>query len=81
MRHILVSVRVYVYSVGLAQRRAARFVAMIPFIQDTEAFIASCELWATTDQMFQMLSGGLDFIICRNTTLKLLSFRLIVRLV
>ncbi len=47
----------FTHSIALKLRRLARFVAMIPFLSDTETFIGGCDLWATSDQFFQMLSG------------------------
>jgi hypothetical protein len=38
-------------------RRLARFVALIPFLSDTEAFIGSYDLWTSSDQFFQMHGG------------------------
>ena len=33
-------------------------MSMIPFLKDTEAFVGSCDLWTTSDQLFQMNAGA-----------------------
>ncbi|XP_065174860.1 coiled-coil and C2 domain-containing protein 2A-like [Sycon ciliatum] len=37
--------------------RAAHFVSMIPFVPDTTAFSGTCDLWSTSQEFLQMLSG------------------------
>lgn len=43
--------------IPLLQRRIARFVAAIPFLLDTVAFVGNSDVWTTSDQLIQMLGG------------------------
>jgi coiled-coil and C2 domain-containing protein 2A len=38
-------------------KQLARFVSMIPNTPDAASFVGNCDLWTTSDQFFNMLSG------------------------
>lgn len=42
---------------GDIKKQLARFVSMIPNTPDAVSFVGNCDLWTTSDQLFNMLSG------------------------
>ena len=42
---------------GDIMKQLARFVSMIPNTPDAVSFVGNCDLWTTSDQLFNMLSG------------------------